>query len=186
MSNIHDIVLLRIHHVFIKLLEELPAVNVKVATSTSKGLTRIRKNKKQLKNLSIILDTGSKVTIFKDRDIFGPIRESNRPILVDGINGDGPSMLITEEGETPLGTAYYDKRAGANVLSFSTAVDYFDRVQYDSQLDEFLIRVSSHSKAMRFRRDFYTGMYIHNLDDEGDSIELLTGEAMVVTVEDKL
>ena len=39
---------------------------------------------------------------------------------------------------------------------------------------------------MRFRRDFYTGMYIHNLDDEGDSIELLTGEAMVVTVEDKL
>ena len=133
---------------FCRMLEELPAVSVKVATSTSRGLARMRKNKKQFKNLSVILDTGSKVTIFKDKEIFGPIRESNRPILVDGINGDGPSMLITEEGETPLGTAYYDKRAGANVLSFSTAVDNFDRVQYDSLLDEFLIRVSSYSKAM--------------------------------------
>lgn len=171
---------------FCRMLEELPAVSVKVATSTSRGLARMRKNKKQFKNLSVILDTGSKVTIFKDKEIFGPIRESNRPILVDGINGDGPSMLITEEGETPLGTAYYDKRAGANVLSFSTAVDNFDRVQYDSLLDEFLIRVSSYSKAMRFQRDFYTGMYIYNLNDDTEWIEAEAGAAMVVTVEDKL
>jgi len=48
--------------------------------------------------------------------ILDTIRESYRPILVDGINGDGPSVLIMEEGETPFGTAYYDKSAGANVL----------------------------------------------------------------------
>ena len=171
---------------FCRMLEDLPAVSVKVTTSTSRGLAKMRKHKKQFKNLSVILDTGSKVTIFKDKEIFGPIRESNRPIIVDGINGDGPSMLITEEGETPMGTAYYDKRAGANVLSFSTAVDNFDRVQYDSLLDEFLIRVSSYSKAMRFRRDFYTGMYIYNLNDDTEWIEAEAGAAMVVTVEDKL
>ena len=171
---------------FCRMLDEVPAVNVRLARSTSRGLARLQKNKKQLKNLSIILDTGSKVTIFRDRQLFGSIKDSRRPILVDGINGDGPAMLITEEGQTPFGTAYFDKRAGANVLSFGTAVDNFDRVLYDSLMDEFLIRVSSHSKAMRFARDFHTGMYVHTIDEDGNAVELQEGAAMVITVEDKL
>jgi Reverse transcriptase (RNA-dependent DNA polymerase) len=102
------------------------------------------------------------------------------------INGDGPAMIITGESDKQMGTAYYDRRAGANVLSFSTAVDNFDRVLYDSEMDEFLIRVSSYSRAMRFRRDFYTGMYVSSIGDDGDVFEMEDVAALVTTVEDRL
>lgn len=168
---------------FFTLLDSTQKTEVNIAKGTQRGLKKLSRSQTRLGRNQIILDTGAKVTILRDRDLFGRICESEQPILVNGINEDDQAMLITEEGPTILGRAYYDRRAAANILSFSEAVDNFERVVYNDAADEFVIRVSSHSRALFFRREKYTGMYVCDLDNSGDIYE---APIMVTTVADRM
>ena len=107
---------------------------------------------------------------------------SDRPVEVSGINCDGESLFVTQEGMTAFGMVYFDPRATVNILSFRQAVDYFDRVQYDSDSDTFTVRVSQWTRTMIFRPDHNTGLYMHNPNVE----DLAVVEVMVTTVDDRV
>ena len=168
---------------FFSLLDTTANIEINLAKGTRNGLKKLSRNNTRLNTSQVILDTGAKVTILKDKHLFSTIHESNQPILVNGINDQDQPMLILEEGPTVLGRAYFDTRAAANILSFSEAVDNFERVVYNDVADEFVIRVSSSSRALFFRREKYTGMYVCDLDSRGDVYE---APVMVTTVQDRM
>ena len=132
---------------WIKYLNGINSVRTAVGRSTSKGLSKLQKNGCRIGKGAIILDTGSKVSIFSDRELFGRIVESDRPIIIEGINAEAEGLLVTDEGITEFGLVYFDSRASANILSYSVAVDSYDRVQYDKDNDIFIIRVSQFQPA---------------------------------------
>lgn len=173
---------------WIKYLNGINSVRTAVGKSTSKGLSKLQKNGCRIGKGAIILDTGSKVSIFSDRELFGRIVESDRPIIIEGINAEAEGLLVTDEGITEFGLVYFDSRASANILSYSVAVDSYDRVQYDTDNDIFIIRVSQFQPAYIFRRDFITGMYIYRTDEEVDAVFNLPGGAasLAVTVDDRM
>ena len=167
---------------FNKLLDTA-ATTIYVTRNTRHGLRRLSRDSSWHNTKNVILDTGAKVTILRDSELFGRIYSSDRPIMVYGINDNDQPMLIDKEGPTVLGTAYYDTRAAANILSFSQAVDNFEKVQYNDITDEFTIRVSGHSDTMFFKRQIHTGMYVCDLES---ATYLRDTPIMVTTVEDRL
>ena len=169
----------------IKQLNGLETTKIMIGKSVTKGLKKLRSGGQRVGKGAIILDTGSKITLFKDRDLFGRIVETDKPIIVEGINSGADGLLVIEEGMTEFGNVYYNKEASANILSFGQAVDRFDRVQYDSLDDKFIIRVSAHQPQYIFKREFTTGMYIYNMDEESDFLPEGVA-ALTITVEDRM
>ena len=103
------------------LLEQLNRFRTFIGKEVTKGLEKLNAQGQRLGRQAIILDTGSKISIFRDQFLFEHIRDSNNPIIVDGINTDAEGLLILQEGMTEFGIVYYDPRASANVLSFSAS-----------------------------------------------------------------
>jgi len=168
---------------FFSMLDTTASVEINVAKGTRNGLKKLTRNGTRLNTSQVILDTGAKITILKDRRLFGKIYESDQPIMVNGINERDQPMLILHEGPTILGRAYFDTRAAANILSFSEAVDNFERVAYNDQTDEFVVRVNSSSRAFLFKREKYTGMYVCDLENQGNIYE---APALVTTVHSRM
>ncbi len=130
------------------------------------------------------MDMAAGRSMFRDRELFqGELFDLERPLLVDGINEEADELLITKQGYTQFGVIAHDERCSANILSFGYAVDNFDRVMYDSSQDEFLVRVSAWSQAIRFRRDPLSNLYLWSPDDDSPVIE---EAAWVVTVDDRM
>ena len=156
---------------------------VLVSKTTQRGLDRILKSENSLSANTIILDTACPKTMFRDKDLFSSIRES-APIIVEGINSNGRPLIITREGPTALGRAYYDPECAGNILSFGEAVDNFDRVTYDSRADEFLLRVSQHSRMLVFQREPVSNLYLCDLTQNVGATIIPTYH--VKTVDDQL
>ena len=112
---------------------------VRVSKATKRGLKRMSNSGSNFRDNTIILDTACPKTMFNDRELFSSINEST-PIIVEGINSSAQPLIITKEGTSILGRAYYDPMCAGNILSFGEAVDSFDRVSYDSRSDEFNTR----------------------------------------------
>jgi len=162
---------------------------VRISKTTTKGLRKLHTNGQRISHGDIILDTGSKISIFKDKSLFGRIMDTKRPIIVEGINSKANGLLVVEEGLTDFGTVYYNGEAAANILSFGEAVDNYERVQYDSLGDRFIIKVSPWQPTYIFRREYITGMYIYNIDWEDEDEEMASvarGTTFTVTVEERM
>ena len=136
--------------------------HIRVSKATRRGLERMSASDSSFGNNTIILDTACPKTMFNDRALFSSVKES-KPIIVEGINSIGQPLIITKEGPSILGRAYYDPNCAGNILSFGEAVDSFDRVSYDSRADEFHIRVSQHSRMLVFQREPVSNLYLCNL-----------------------
>ena len=157
-------------------------MNIRVAKSTSRRVSRLHRGGARVADGAIAIDSAAMKSIFRDRSLFlADPTLSDRPVEVCGINGDGESLFVTREGMTAFGVVYFDPRAAVNILSFRQAVDYFDRVQYDSDSDTFVVRVSQWSRAMVFKPDHNTGLYMYNPNTE----DLAVVEVMVTTVDDR-
>jgi hypothetical protein len=159
-----------------------------VGKTITKGLAKLQNGGQRVGHGDIILDTGSKVSIFKDKHLFGRITDTNKPIIVEGINSTANGLLVVEEGMTPFGNVYYNGQASANVLSYGEAVDSFEMVKYDSLMDSFIMKVSQFQPTYTFRREYTTGMYIYNSDWKADEEQedFVHGTAFTVTVEDRM
>ena len=163
-------------------MSKLYILKIVVAKSTNRRISRLHRGGSRIADGAIAIDSAAMKSIFRDRSLFlAEPTVSDRPVEVSGINGDGESLFVTREGMTAFGVVYFDPRATVNILSFRQAVDYFDRVQYDSGSDTFTVRVSQWSRAMVFRPDHNTGLYIHNPHTD----DLAVVEVMVTTVDDR-
>ena len=78
-----------------------------VSKAIRRGLKRMSKSNSSFRNNTIILDTACPRTMFNDRGLFNSIRDST-PVIVEGINSTGQPLIITQEGSTILGRAYFD------------------------------------------------------------------------------
>ena len=163
----------------------LASVDVaKVARSTTRQLRRLARGGAKISDSVVVLDTAAERSMFRDVQLFGgEFYRLERPLLVEGINEEAEGLLITQQGLTAFGEVAYDRRCAANILSFGYAVDNFDRVIYDSSQDEFLIRVSAWSEAMRFRRDELSNLYLWSAEDT--TVPIIS-ETWVVTVDDRM
>ena len=89
--------------------------------------------------IDIYLDTCAGVTVIRDKRLLQRLRPAE-PILIDGVNGEGPAIPSSLWGDTPLGTGYYCPEARLNLLSFGHVVDATDlQIIYSSDTDEFVI-----------------------------------------------
>jgi len=156
---------------------------ITVSKATKRGLQRMSKSEGIFRDKTIILDTACPRTMFNDRGLFSTIEEST-PIIVEGINATGQPLIITQEGSSVFGRAYYDPNCSGNILSFGEAVDSFDRVYYDSRADEFYVRVSQHSRMLVFQREPVSNLYLCNLEQNVGSDIISTYH--VRTVDDQL
>ena len=157
---------------------------VKVAKSTTKKLQRLARGGAKISDSVVALDTAAERSMFRDKQLFtGKLFCLERPLLVEGINEEAEGLLITQQGYTQFGKIAHDSRCAANILSFGYAVDNFDRVVYDSDQDEFLVRVSAWSQAMRFRRDALSNLYLWSAEDDTTPV---IAEAWVITVDDRM
>ena len=66
---------------FFTLLDSTQKTEVNIAKGTQRGLKKLSRSQTRLGRNQIILDTGAKVTILRDRDLFGRICESEQPIF---------------------------------------------------------------------------------------------------------
>ena len=156
---------------------------VRVSKATKRGLKRMSNSGSNFRDNTIILDTACPKTMFNDRELFSSINEST-PIIVEGINSSAQPLIITKEGTSILGRAYYDPMCAGNILSFGEAVDSFDRVSYDSRSDEFHLRVSQYSRMLVFQREPVSNLYLCNLSQHVGSDIIPTYH--VHTVDDQL
>ena len=154
-----------------------------VSKAIRRGLKRMSKSNSSFRNNTIILDTACPRTMFNDRGLFNSIRDST-PVIVEGINSTGQPLIITQEGSTILGRAYFDSNCAGNILSFGEAVDNFDRVTYDSRADEFNVRVSQHSRMLIFQREPVSNLYLCDLSKNVGADIMTTYH--VRTVDDQL
>ena len=92
--------------VWINHLNAMDSVKVFVGKQVGKELRKLDINGQRLSSGAIILDTGSKVSIFSNKELFGRIYESNKPIIIDGINAVSEGLLVLEEGMTEFGVVY--------------------------------------------------------------------------------
>jgi Reverse transcriptase (RNA-dependent DNA polymerase) len=161
--------------------------SIKLGKATAKRLQKLADAGGTLPSNCVVLDTAAERSIFRDKEQFCTIRDSRRPVLVEGVNKAGTdSMLVTKEGTTQFGRAYFDERAAANILSFGEAVDTFQRMRYDSDTDEFTCRVIAWGPTYTFRRyPEVSNLYLCYPDDEKGADKKVTW-SFVTTVNDRM
>jgi hypothetical protein len=66
----------------------------------------------------VLLDTCAGESLFKNRNLLYSIEPSPQPMIISDVNPKGSPLIITECSKTDLGSAYYDPKCIANILSF--------------------------------------------------------------------
>jgi hypothetical protein len=112
----------------------------------------------------ILLDTCAGSPVFNSSNLFSAIGISDNPIIVDGCNKLGDSVMVNQSGMTEFGKVHYDKNCVGNILSYGYAVDNYSRVRYVHEDDTFLVQVSQDGDTYIFGRDLDTNIYICDLD----------------------
>ena len=56
-------------------------------------------------------------------------------IIINGVNPQGASLIITERGVMDFGTVFFDSNCIANILSFGNIVSMSESVSNDSYQD---------------------------------------------------
>jgi hypothetical protein len=112
----------------------------------------------------ILLDTCAGTPVFNSSNLFRSIETTDDPIIVDGCNKLGESVLVNQSGMTDFGEVHYDENCVGNILSYGYAVDNYSRVRYVHEDDEFLVQVSHNGDTYMFARDIETNIYICDLD----------------------
>jgi hypothetical protein len=88
------------------------------------------------------LDTCAGTPVFNSANLFRTIEISEDPIIVDGCNKLGESVLVNQSGLTDFGEVHFDENCVGNILSYGYAVDNYYRVRYVHEDDVFLVQVS--------------------------------------------
>ena len=101
----------------------------------------------------VLLDTCAAESVFCCADLFYSIMPSATPMIINGVNPQGESLIITECGETDFGTVYYDRTCIANILSFGNVVNVSESVSYDSDQDCYKVRMIKSGPVYRFVHD---------------------------------
>ena len=96
----------------------------------------------------MMIDSGSTLTLGKDRELFEEIHNLNRKIKM---NTNGGSKNINQEGTwRGYGHAYYLKDAMTNIVSLSDAIEKGFLVFFDSDLDNAFYVTDSEKRTVRF------------------------------------
>ena len=101
-------------------------------------------------NKSIILDNGSSMSIFHDRELVDDIRKAKQPIKI--ATNAGSRAVFNEANVEGFGTVWYDENAIANIFALRD-IKNKHRVTYDSAKEDAFIIHNSHNinECTRFK-----------------------------------
>ena len=89
----------------------------------------------------VLLDSQASVNVFCNRNLLKNVRESDRQIVLNGVQAGADGFSINLEGDfDEVGKAYFSKDSSANILSYAVMVDQGNNVTYDQPNDKFLLR----------------------------------------------
>jgi hypothetical protein len=100
----------------------------------------------------ILLDTCAAISVFNNIKLFDDVEQSENIIQVDGVNSDGESIFVYQQGETVFGKVYFSEKIVGNILSYGDAVDFFHTVLYDRKRDSFMVKPNQNSQFYIFKR----------------------------------
>lgn len=112
----------------------------------------------------ILLDTCAGESVFNNENLFYNIYNSDKPLLVSGVNAKGKPLVITQCGDTDFGTVYYDSNCIANILSFGNMVNNSKSVSYIQKHDCYILQMSDRGCCYYFYRDKLSNIYACDLN----------------------
>ena len=143
----------------------------------------------QLNSRHILLDTCAGESVFSNRDLFYNITQSQKHILISGVNLDSEPLVISREGNTDFGTVYYDDKCIANILSFGNIVDLSHMVRYVHTNDSYIVQMKKGGKCYLFVRDKQSNIYICDIDNmtmDKDYIDMVPKNIMIASVAENI
>ena len=101
----------------------------------------------------VLLDSQASVNVFCNRSLLKNVRESDRHIVLNGVQAGADGVTIKQEGDfDEVGKVYFSKGSTANILSYAVMVDMGNDVTYDKENDRFLLRPVGSSMVYSFCR----------------------------------
>ena len=101
----------------------------------------------------VLLDSQASVNVFSNRNLLKNVRESDRHIVLNGVQAGADGVSINLEGDfDEVGKVYFSKDSSANILSYAVMVDQGNNVTYDQPNDRFLLRPLESDKVYSFGR----------------------------------
>ena len=112
----------------------------------------------------LTLDTGSKFSLFSNKNFLTNIRKSTKP--VEMLTNAGNKRLEEEGTLDGFDPVYYDDQALANIVSFSELTDKPNtiRIQYDSDKEDAFV-VTTEAGTVKFARNAH-GLYTYRPSEE--------------------
>ena len=102
--------------------DEPPASGMKV------GFVHMQEQAKEEKEPDILMDCGSTISLFRDKQFLKGLREAKRNLKM---NTNAGSKWISQEGNVPgYGPVYYDGQAISNLFSMSEVINRGYRVSF--------------------------------------------------------
>ena len=108
----------------------------------------------------VLLDTGAGQSVFKDRNLFYSLKETDQ-LVIDGVNSDSKPLIISKYGKTDFGMVYYSTDCIANILSFGNIVDDSYHIKYSYKNDTYIVKMTKLGPYYMFSRDKNTNIYIY-------------------------
>ena len=112
----------------------------------------------------ILLDTCAGESLFNNKNLFYKVYNSEKPLVVSGVNARGKPLVITQCGDTDFGTVYYDSNCIANILSFGNMVNNSKSVSYIQKHDCYILQMSDRGCCYYFYRDKLSNIYACDLN----------------------
>ena len=134
---------------------------IKVGDKIEVGFSGMQKIR-VVKEPEIVLDSGSTISLFKERRMLEEVKHADTKLLMETNAG---TKAITEKGNVPgYGQVWYDPTAISNILSLSEMVRRGNHVMYDSNIaDEFVVTTNS-GKILTFHVN-HQGLYTKDGED---------------------
>ena len=135
---------------------------------------------------SVILDSGSTVSLFKSRDLLTDVRKA--PVKIE-LDTNAGSRIVDQVGEVSgVGTVYFNKNGIANIFALKDLIKSH-RVRYDSNAeDAFIVEVNGRDVKFAANKQ---GLYVFNftqtyLDNVKKKNKQITGGQHMQSVKKQL
>ena len=108
----------------------------------------------------MLLDTCAGESVFRTATLFYDIVHADTPMVVNGVNSRGESLVIRECGITDFGLVFYDPNCIANILSFANIVNNCYSMKYDNKRDFYSLQIKRGGCWYYFNRDINYTIYM--------------------------
>ena len=151
-------------------------------SGTRVGFVLMQTDDKEECKPDILLDCGSTISLFKDKQFLKGLRDAKRSLRM---NTNAGSKWVTQEGNIPgYGPVYYDDAAISNLFSMSEIINRGYRITFDSAKENVFYVHLPLGEVIRFPVN-KKGLYVKEKEAEMDKRRAQVNNSMVEEEEDE-